>query len=363
MKALVFALFLASTAAVADDARQFVKLPPPAQDALREEMQGNLVALNEVLSLLAVGVAYLPFALLTQHEVPTIRSGVSLAALGIFCTALASSTALARHARASAKPFVLSWQTPQFQSAVSASRASGQTARTMSFTSDSSLRVGAGGGDGRGDGGGSAVCAEMCDSAFGSPQAGMNPKSTKNTPKPLRMAAAYNESAERGQSSLRTSLSYSSALSFGFEVDHRRSGVADSRRRSEEPSDRLVSDPRRFDVAHGKSRRHVARQMRQERRARARRCRRRARRTEVESAFRFRPRFARGARHRKVRRRIRRARFGLDIQKPLGNKRIRARPHVFKSRLPDKVFLNDSVDMAVRPYPLGRFPGRNDRLG
>ena len=42
-----------------------------------------------VLSLLAVGVAYLPFALLTQHEVPTIRSGVSLAALGIFCTALA----------------------------------------------------------------------------------------------------------------------------------------------------------------------------------------------------------------------------------------------------------------------------------
>lgn len=41
------------------------------------------------LSLLAVGVAYLPFALLTQHEVPTVRSGVSLAALGIFCTALA----------------------------------------------------------------------------------------------------------------------------------------------------------------------------------------------------------------------------------------------------------------------------------
>jgi hypothetical protein len=55
MKALVFALFLASTAAVADDARQLVKLPLPAQDALREEMQGNLVALNEVLSLLAAG--------------------------------------------------------------------------------------------------------------------------------------------------------------------------------------------------------------------------------------------------------------------------------------------------------------------
>ena len=55
MKALIFALFLASTAAVADDARQLVKLPAPAQDALREEMQGNLVALNEVLSLLAAG--------------------------------------------------------------------------------------------------------------------------------------------------------------------------------------------------------------------------------------------------------------------------------------------------------------------
>ena len=55
MKALVFALFLASTAAVADDARQLVKLPPPAQEALREEMLGNLVALNEVLSLLAAG--------------------------------------------------------------------------------------------------------------------------------------------------------------------------------------------------------------------------------------------------------------------------------------------------------------------
>ena len=55
MKALVFALFLVSTAAVAEDARQLVKLPAPAQEALREEMQGNLVALNEVLSLIAAG--------------------------------------------------------------------------------------------------------------------------------------------------------------------------------------------------------------------------------------------------------------------------------------------------------------------
>ena len=55
MKALVFALFLVSTAAVAEDTRQLVKLPAPAQEALRQEMQGNLVALNEVLSLIAAG--------------------------------------------------------------------------------------------------------------------------------------------------------------------------------------------------------------------------------------------------------------------------------------------------------------------
>ena len=55
MKALVFALFLVSTAAVAEDTRQLVKLPAPAQEALREEMQGNLVALNDVLSLIAAG--------------------------------------------------------------------------------------------------------------------------------------------------------------------------------------------------------------------------------------------------------------------------------------------------------------------
>lgn len=41
------------------------------------------------LALLAVGLAYLPVALLSQHEVPTVRSTVSLAALGILCTALA----------------------------------------------------------------------------------------------------------------------------------------------------------------------------------------------------------------------------------------------------------------------------------
>ena len=55
MKALVFALFLLSTAAGAEDTRQFVKLPAPAQEALVEEMRDNLVALNEVMSLIAAG--------------------------------------------------------------------------------------------------------------------------------------------------------------------------------------------------------------------------------------------------------------------------------------------------------------------
>ncbi len=55
MKALVLAIFLVSTATMAEDTRQLAKLPAPAQEALREEMQGNLVALNEVLSLIAAG--------------------------------------------------------------------------------------------------------------------------------------------------------------------------------------------------------------------------------------------------------------------------------------------------------------------
>jgi hypothetical protein len=62
MKALIFALLLASTAtvgsaghAVAEDARQLVRLPPPAQEALRQEMLDNLLAVNEILSLMAAG--------------------------------------------------------------------------------------------------------------------------------------------------------------------------------------------------------------------------------------------------------------------------------------------------------------------
>jgi drug/metabolite transporter (DMT)-like permease len=41
------------------------------------------------LALGVIGIAYLPFALLTQHEVPTARSTVSLILLGILCTAVA----------------------------------------------------------------------------------------------------------------------------------------------------------------------------------------------------------------------------------------------------------------------------------
>ncbi|WP_029146405.1 DMT family transporter [Microbacterium luticocti] len=41
------------------------------------------------LGLAAVGIAYLPVALLTQHEVPTVRSTVSLLLLGVVCTAVA----------------------------------------------------------------------------------------------------------------------------------------------------------------------------------------------------------------------------------------------------------------------------------
>lgn len=41
------------------------------------------------LALFAIGLGYLPAALLTQHEVPTIRSTVSLVLLGVICTAVA----------------------------------------------------------------------------------------------------------------------------------------------------------------------------------------------------------------------------------------------------------------------------------
>jgi len=41
------------------------------------------------LALFGIGLGYLPFALITQHEVPTVRSTVSLLLLGVICTAVA----------------------------------------------------------------------------------------------------------------------------------------------------------------------------------------------------------------------------------------------------------------------------------
>jgi hypothetical protein len=46
---------LLSGSVLAEDQRQLVALPPPAQEALRQEMRDNLVALNEILTLVAAG--------------------------------------------------------------------------------------------------------------------------------------------------------------------------------------------------------------------------------------------------------------------------------------------------------------------
>jgi hypothetical protein len=55
MKRLLMIACLASAAAVAEDTRQLVTLPPAAQANLRQEMLDNLVAVNEVLTLMAAG--------------------------------------------------------------------------------------------------------------------------------------------------------------------------------------------------------------------------------------------------------------------------------------------------------------------
>jgi hypothetical protein len=62
MKALVFGHFFLFTVAMgnaglvqAEDARQLARLPGPAQESLRQEMLDNLVAVNEVLTLMAEG--------------------------------------------------------------------------------------------------------------------------------------------------------------------------------------------------------------------------------------------------------------------------------------------------------------------
>lgn len=71
MKNFIFALFFLSTVATADDAREWVQLPAAAQEALRQEMLDNLVAINEVLSLMAAG------KIKEAGEVAEARLGVS----------------------------------------------------------------------------------------------------------------------------------------------------------------------------------------------------------------------------------------------------------------------------------------------
>ena len=55
MKGLVLLAALLVGSAFAGDARQLAPLPPAAQEALREEMLDNLLALNEILGLMAAG--------------------------------------------------------------------------------------------------------------------------------------------------------------------------------------------------------------------------------------------------------------------------------------------------------------------
>ena len=55
MKALILISALLANQALAADARPLAPLPPAAQESLREEMLGNLLAINEVLTLIAAG--------------------------------------------------------------------------------------------------------------------------------------------------------------------------------------------------------------------------------------------------------------------------------------------------------------------
>lgn len=57
MKVKTFFLTAALIAnqALAEDNRQLAPLPPAAQESLREEMRGNLLAINEILTLMAAG--------------------------------------------------------------------------------------------------------------------------------------------------------------------------------------------------------------------------------------------------------------------------------------------------------------------
>ena len=55
MRFFISALFFLSTVAVAQDTRQLAPLPAAAQESLRQEMLDSLVAVNEVLALMAAG--------------------------------------------------------------------------------------------------------------------------------------------------------------------------------------------------------------------------------------------------------------------------------------------------------------------
>jgi hypothetical protein len=53
--AVTLAVFGLSATALAEDPRQLVKLPAPAEETLRQEMRDNLVALNEIITLTVAG--------------------------------------------------------------------------------------------------------------------------------------------------------------------------------------------------------------------------------------------------------------------------------------------------------------------
>jgi hypothetical protein len=53
--ASIFLVMLLTGQVLAEDHRQLATLPPAAQEALREEMLGNMLAVNEILTLMAAG--------------------------------------------------------------------------------------------------------------------------------------------------------------------------------------------------------------------------------------------------------------------------------------------------------------------
>ena len=77
MKALWFAslaLLAASVHAADDDTRQLAPLPPAAEATLRTEMRANLLALNEILALIASG-KYKEAGLVAEQELGVSAMG------------------------------------------------------------------------------------------------------------------------------------------------------------------------------------------------------------------------------------------------------------------------------------------------